>query len=242
MSEDNEDEARRVSRVYFRYGQSRRKLRAWRLDNPGNATIRAELLQTALAMASGGLCTADAILDVGCGSGWWLEALAARPDIRAELHGVEILARRAQLAQERVPRAVVAVADIRQLPYPDARFDLTCLFTVLSSLDGRAAIQSALLEAWRVTAPAGLLLVWEPRVPNPVNPRTRMVSLRVLRETLSEASIEVRSTTVLPALTRRLGSRTELLYPRLARIGPLRTHRLTALRRQPAVGRPSRRR
>lgn len=236
MSEDNDDEARRVSRIYSRYRGSHRKLRAWRSANPGNAAIRAELLQTAFAMASRELCTADAILDAGCGSGWWLKTLAARSDIRADLHGVEILAHRAQLAQERVPGAAVAVADIRQLPYPDARFDLTCLFTVLSSLDGHAAIRTALLEAWRVTTPAGLLLVWEPRLPNPVNPQTTMVSLRALREALRDASIEVRSTTVLPALARRLGSRTELLYPRLARVAPLRTHRLIAVRK-PAVGR-----
>lgn len=229
------EERRRVARAYDRYRASTRKQRAWSADNPGNAAIRAELVETVFALAGPALRAAEEILDVGCGSGWWLEQLAERQDAHARLHGVEILPERVEAARRRAVGATVTVADARALPYPDDLFQVVSLFTVLSSLSDRGTVARVLAEAWRVLAPGGVLLVWEPRIPNPFNPRTTMVTLRVVTNALPEASIEVRTTTVLPVLARRLGSRTARLYPRLARIGLVRTHQLIAVRRPPGA-------
>ncbi len=81
----------------------------------------------------------------------------------------------------------------------------------------------------RVLAPGGLLLVYEPRVPNPLNRHTLMVR----DSDLDAAGIRSReqvSLTVLPALARRLGGRTEARYERLGRLPFLRTHRLISCR------------
>jgi ubiquinone/menaquinone biosynthesis C-methylase UbiE len=190
------------------------------------------------ALAGPSLLDARAVLDVGCGSGWWLERLALDARVSAALHGVELLAARAAAAHQRVPSARIETADARQLPYDDASFDAVTLLTVLSSLAHTADAERALSEARRVLRPGGALLIWEPRVINPLNSSTVFVGRRAVRRALAEDALESRTTTVFPPLARRLGSRTERLYPVLLRINFLRTHRLVCARRR--VPTPSR--
>jgi SAM-dependent methyltransferase len=133
------------------------------------------------------------------------------------------------VASERVPGARVRQADARALPFDDTRFAIVVLFTVLSSLESDRDVRHALAEARRVLRPGGVLLVYEPRLRNPFNARVR----RITDEDLDVAGIRPRTErrlTLLPPLARRLGTRTEALYPRLARLALLRTHRLVAYR------------
>jgi hypothetical protein len=83
-----------------------------------------------------------------------------------------------------------------------------------------------------VLAPDGVLLIWEPRVPNPFNRNTLLVSRSVLAGPLAGMEVRTTSTTVLPPLARRLGRQTASLYPVLGRIPALRTHRLISARRR----------
>lgn len=217
--------------MYDRYASSARRRRRWSADNPGNAAIRAELVDAAFSLVAPDLIAARAILDVGCGSGWWLERLAADPRICARLYGVEALPARASAAQARVLAAAIQTGDARALPLQDASFDVVTMFTVLSSLGSRRAIESALHEARRVLVDGGVLLVWEPRVPNPLNRHTLLVGSDQLHGVFGDGPSTTCTLTVLPALARRLGPSTGWLYPRLARLAPLRTHRLSCVRR-----------
>jgi ubiquinone/menaquinone biosynthesis C-methylase UbiE len=187
------------------------------------------------AAGDDGELTEGEVLDVGCGTGWLLEALAARGVEPARLHGVEALAARADAAERRVPGARVRTADARKLPYEDGRFELVALVTVLSSMPSAAAVATALREARRVASPTGLVLVYEPRLPNPLNRNTRAVSRGELERALGPAVAE-RKLTGLPPLARRLGGAAPRLYPLLSRVAP--THRLTAHR---GAGAPRRR-
>lgn len=167
------------------------------------------------------------VLDVGCGTGWLLEALAREEFEPARLHGVEALAARADAAARRVPGARVRTGDARELPYESERFGLVTLITVLSSMPDQVAVAAALREARRVAAPTGVVLVYEPRLPNPLNRRTRLVSRRELEAALGPVAAQ-RALTGLPPLARRLGRAAPRLYPPLARVAA--THRLTAHR------------
>jgi ubiquinone/menaquinone biosynthesis C-methylase UbiE len=180
-------------------------------------------------MAGRQLGAAAEILDVGCGTGWWLEELSGRPEVQASLHGVELLPNRVRAARDRVPSATVIAADARTLPFADRRFGAASLFTVLSSMEDRAAAERALREAARVVAPGGVVLVWEPRVPNLLNRHTGLIDRRTIDRAVVGAAVATRTTTVLPAVSRRLGGSTDRLYPALARIPALRTHRLMCL-------------
>jgi ubiquinone/menaquinone biosynthesis C-methylase UbiE len=201
--------------------------RDWSARNPGNRAIRAELAAAALAAAAP---LDGELLDAGCGTGWWLERLAAEGIAAGRLHGVDLLAERVAAARERCPGAHVERADVARLPYADGRFAAVFLFTVLSSLPDRASVRAAAAEAWRVLAAGGRLVVWEPRVPTPANRATRLVRLADL-EAATGVHPRAQALTVAPPLARRLGARAARGYPRLARVGVLRTHRLAVCER-----------
>jgi ubiquinone/menaquinone biosynthesis C-methylase UbiE len=215
--------------VYSRYAGSRRKQRAWAADNPGNAAIRGELLAHLLRLAAPEIAGTGAILDVGCGTGWWLRKLVEAEVAPERLHGIDLQPERVAAAREAVPGAEIAVGDARRLPFPDGTFAVVLQLTVLSSLGSHEAIREALGEGMRVLAPGGLLLIYEPRVPNPLNRHTLLLGDRDL-DAADIGSCEELSLTVLPALARRLGGRTQARYERLARLPFLRTHRLIAYR------------
>jgi glycosyltransferase involved in cell wall biosynthesis len=218
----------RVAGAYAGYAANRSKQRSWASGNPGNAAIRDELAAAVDAVAGAELRAAEAVLDVGCGTGWWLERLSAMT--RASLFGLDVLPERVEAAGHRTPGATVAVGDARALPFEDGRFGVVTMFTVLSSLGGEDDVRHALHEARRVLTPGGVLLIWEPRVPNPFNRHTLLIDRELVRDTLADAEVGGRTTTLLPPLARRLGTRTDRLYPRLVRLAPLRTHHLISAR------------
>ena len=215
--------------VYSRYSRSASKRRAWAADNPGNAAIRAELLTELLQLAAPELRATGRILDLGCGTGWWLRTLAEAGIDPARLEGVDLLPARVEAARRVLPGARVAVGDARRLELDDARFSLVLLFTVISSLASATEVRAALGEARRMLAPGALLLIYEPRLANPLNRHTRTLRDRDL-DAAALSPREQRTLTLLPALARRLGARTGERYPGLARFRPLRTHRLVSYR------------
>lgn len=70
----------------------------------------------------------DAVLDAGCGDGFYLGSLAE--EIGCEAHGIDISTRAIDLAARRFPRAqwVVGNAD-RRLPYADGSFSIVLSIT-----------------------------------------------------------------------------------------------------------------
>ncbi|HEY6771910.1 MAG TPA: class I SAM-dependent methyltransferase [Solirubrobacterales bacterium] len=235
MSEQGDSHRGAVSRVYSRYARSRRKQRAWAADNPGNIAIRGELLAHLLRLAGPEIAGAGAILDVGCGRGWWLRQLVEAGVAPERLHGIDIQPERVTAARQVVPGAEIDVGDARRLPFPDGSFTVVLQLTLLSSLGSHGAIREALGDGMRVLAPGGLLLVYEPRVSNPLNRHT----LKLRDSDLAVAGIGSReqlTLTLLPALARRLGGSTPARYERLARLPLLRTHRLVSYRAPRAPG------
>ena len=89
-------------------------------------------------------------LDIGCGEGFQLEAVAAD-----EKHGVEISEKAALKAAARA-KAKVCLASAEELPYLDEHFDALTSIGVLTHLfDGAAALR----EARRVLRPGGSLVL-----------------------------------------------------------------------------------
>jgi ubiquinone/menaquinone biosynthesis C-methylase UbiE len=218
-----------VKRVYSGYARSRRKQRAWAADNPGNAAIRAELLDHLLRLAGPEIAGTGTILDAGCGRGWWLRALIDAGVDAGRLHGIDIQPERVKAAREAAPGAEIQVGDARNLRLPDESCAVVLQLTLLSSLGSHRAIREALGEGMRVLAAGGLLLIYEPRIPNPLNRHTLLIRDSDL-EAAGVTPTERVSLSVVPALARRLGGRTGDRYRRLARIPFLRTHRLIAYR------------
>lgn len=103
-----------------------------------------------------GLSSGQSVLEVGCGSGVFLELAARR---RAVLAGIDASEALVELARARVPGADVRVGDMEHLPYADASFDVVCGFNSFFFADDMTA---ALREAARVARPdaAVVLQVW----------------------------------------------------------------------------------
>ena len=100
-----------------------------------------------------GLSTGQSVLDVGCGSGVFLELAARRGAIVAGVDASEALA---ELARDRVPGADVRIGDMEHLPYGDASFDVVCGFNSFFFADDMTA---ALREAARVGRPGAAVVI-----------------------------------------------------------------------------------
>jgi ubiquinone/menaquinone biosynthesis C-methylase UbiE len=101
------------------------------------------------------------VLDVGCGTGATLAAVAvAHPD--ASAHGIDLSPEMVAVARERLGGgADVLVADAEQLPFEDGSVDLV---TCVDSLHHYPDPAAALAEMHRVTRPGGGLVLGEWRV------------------------------------------------------------------------------
>lgn len=90
------------------------------------------------------------VLEVGCGTGLVLEKIAA---VAAEAQGVDVSP--GMLERARARGLSVSVADARELPFEDARFDLVYSLKVLAHVP---EIERALSEMARVTRPGGRIV------------------------------------------------------------------------------------
>jgi SAM-dependent methyltransferase len=89
------------------------------------------------------------VLDVGCGSGEFLELLARTG---AEVAGIDPAPAMLELARRRVPDADIRHGDFGELPWPAASFDVVTAINSLQFADDKAI---ALREVARVVRPGG---------------------------------------------------------------------------------------
>lgn len=139
-----------------------------------DAGYGAPLLQAILAEID--LPADAAVLDVGCGEGYYLGSLARERAIEA--HGIDLSTAAVDLAARRYPGAtwIVANAD-RFLPYATGAFDRTL------SIDARLSPS----EMRRVLKPEGRLLVAVPGADDLGELREAVLGERVLKDRLERA-------------------------------------------------------
>lgn len=218
-----EPEAERMVRVFREYDAS--AWARWNPENRGNRRIevhRWERLWPLFVrhefLPLGGLH----ILDVGCGSGQFIEALlgfGARPE---HCVGVDLIPERIQQGRRAHPTVRFVCCDAKHLELPDATFDLVGASTLFSSiLNGADAVAR---EIARVLKPGGAIVWYDFRYDNPRNPHVRGIPKHGVRRLFPGFAIYLRTTTLLPPLARRMGRLTGPLYPLLSLIPLLRTH------------------
>lgn len=95
------------------------------------------------------------VLDLGCGNGRFLTAMAIRG---AETAGIDAYPGGLERALQRTPAALLMTGDITRTPLPDASFDLISLLDVLEHVPPGPLLG----EVRRLLAPGGRLLVAVP--------------------------------------------------------------------------------
>ena len=97
------------------------------------------------------------LLDAGCGTGGFLRFALAEGDFD-RVAGTDVASAAIELARERVPEAELSVAPLRQLPFPDASFELVVSNDVLQHVP-ESEVYESMLELRRVLAPGGAVLL-----------------------------------------------------------------------------------
>jgi SAM-dependent methyltransferase len=109
------------------------------------------------------------ICDVGCGGGADLAYWAELGVPTGQLAGTELLEDRVELARSTVPGADIHHVIGFRLPFDDQSFDLTTASLVLSMVRDDPLRRLLFEEMWRVTAPGGLVVIYDMAFSKPWN-------------------------------------------------------------------------
>lgn len=230
----SEHEIERLRQVYRDYEARELPSTRWGEQNRGNRAIMAERRRVMRdLLSSRGLLPLGRgdVLEVGCGSGHVLagmQELGAPPE---RLHGVDLLPARVAQARSHYPGLDIREANAEQLPFESRSFDLLMLFVVFSSILDETMQHNVARECARVLRSGGHVLWYDLRYDNPSNPNVRGVDRRALRQLFPDFDATLKALTVVPQLARRLGPLTEVAYPILAAVPPLRTYYMALLRK-----------
>lgn len=201
----------------------------YRWDNPGYVTYMQQVERALLrALSDSGLSLVGRrVLDVGCGSGYFLNRLHEYG--AGECYGIDLMENRVAEGQERYPALQLRVGSATDLPFADGEFDLVTQFTCLSSIVD-AEVRLVAAREMRRAAQGGWVMSLDMRGMLPFALRRRGSTPTV---GLDEG--ELRRLFGKPALLRRvalafdlvqLTGRHALLSTALAALPPLRSHLL----------------
>lgn len=172
------------------------------------------------------------ILEVGCGSGFWLRELVrwgARPE---NIFGIDILPERIVDAKRLCPSGISlycqSALDLRDLP---RSFDLVLQSTVFTSILQAETKRQVASEMLRVLSPRGLIVWYDFHTNNPSNPDVRGVTNKEIRELFPKCKVYLEKLTLAPPLGRPIARISTSLYGVISGLKLLNTHYLGIIRK-----------
>jgi SAM-dependent methyltransferase len=130
-------------------------------------------------LLKGRLTTSMRLLDAGCGGGrnlpYFLRNGYEVCAVDADPQAIEQVRRLAARLAPHLPQENFAVADIVQLPFPSAQFDVVISSAVLHFARDEGHFQRMLDEMWRVLKPEGLFFA---RLASTIGIENRVQSIR----------------------------------------------------------------
>ena len=133
----------------------------WSWDSPSGRR-RADR-RAALFVERGALGLGRRALELGCGTGVFLERVARGGALLFGLDLSQDLLARARARVGALPNVRLTCGNAEQMPYPDGCFDAVYGSSVLHHLD----LERALRDVFRVLRPGGLMVFTEPNILNP---------------------------------------------------------------------------
>ncbi len=169
------------------------------------------------------------VLDTGCGAGIWLLEFAQWG--ADSLHGIDLDPARVEIAKRRLPHADLHCGDARNLPWPDASFDVVSQFTVFTSILDPSVKEAFAAEMLRVLKPGGVILWYDFRFNNPANQQVRGIEETEIRSLFQGCEVTLKRVTLAPPIARRVVPLTWTGAAILEQIPWLRTHYVATIRR-----------
>jgi ubiquinone/menaquinone biosynthesis C-methylase UbiE len=167
------------------------------------------------------------ILEVGCGTGYWLRQFVKWGANPENVVGIDLLPDRVADAKRLCPEAVtVRCGSAARLEFDDQSFDVVFQSLVFTSVRDAAMKQQIASEMVRVTRKQGFILWYDFFLNNPRNPDVRGVGRREMRELFPQCSISLKRVGLAPPLFRAIAPRSWFLCAALEKIPLLRTHYL----------------
>jgi ubiquinone/menaquinone biosynthesis C-methylase UbiE len=173
------------------------------------------------------------VLDIGCGTGMWLRTLLEWGADDRRLHGIDLLEDRIHRAKVLCPGVDFHIASGYHIPFLSHSMDLISAHTVFSSIirpDLRGTLAAEIL---RVLKPDGMILIYDYRISDPRNADTVGIRRAEVRRLFPNTSIQFRSLTLAPPISRIVAP----VFPLLAHILEswfpfLRTHAFHLIRQR----------
>lgn len=228
-------EENRIQDVYKRRRSNKGELYSW--FNKGQVFMLQELERALLSLLSeisiNSLAT-KTILDIGCGSGYWIQEflkLGAKPE---NLTGVDLLDWRVAAARRICPANVrLDCGNAAQLGFSDRSFDMLVQFTVFSSILDLHMKRQVASEMLRVLKEDGFIIWYDFFVKDPRNSDVRGITKNEIRQLFPGCQIELRRITLAPPLVRLIAPNSWLLCYVLEKLKVFDTHYLGLIRRLP---------
>jgi SAM-dependent methyltransferase len=171
------------------------------------------------------------LLEIGCGTGYWLREFVQWDAKPSKLFGVDVLSDRIERARGLCAAKVsLALANAASLPFRDNSFDIVFQSTVFTSILDPRVRKRVAGEMIRVVQPRGVIIWYDFFFDNPRNADVRAVGRRELGALFKGCEIESRRITLLPPLARVLARYSWVACRVLNTVPFLRTHILAVIR------------
>lgn len=172
------------------------------------------------------------ILDVGCGTGFWLRQFVQWGANPKNLVGIDLLPERIDRGGELCASGVtLRCGDASHLDFEDHAFDVVLQFTVFSSVLDQATRTNLADQIRRVMKPSGILLWLDFFVSNPKNPDVRGVTRREIRQLFPGCTVDLERVILAPPLARLIAPLSQPLCRLLSAVKPLCTYYVGIIRR-----------
>ena len=172
------------------------------------------------------------ILEVGCGTGYWLREFikwGARPE---NITGIDLIPDRVEEARRLCPSGIsIQCGSGVELGLPDETFDLVFQSTVFTSILEPSVKQQVASEMLRVVKKTGMIIWYDFHVNNPWNPEVRGVKKQEILQLFGGCQTELERITLAPPLVRGVAPYSWLACYLLAKIPWLCSHYLGVIKK-----------
>lgn len=172
------------------------------------------------------------ILDVGCGSGMWIQQFLRWGAQAEHMVGVDVRSEALAKAKQILPDAVrLQQANAADLPFGAASFDIVLQATMFTSVLDSEIRSRIAAEMLRVLKPQGFIIWYDFLLNNPKNADVSGVGKGEITRLFSGCRLDLKRVTLVPPLARWLAPRSWFLAYAVSHLPPLCTHYMGVITR-----------